>query len=327
MVRNLITGQIVTATVNRMNINTYQFPNSLGLGSYSFSVSGLDASGLAGNRASTPAFRSTEPVTLVSPEGSMFNSFPTLTWLAVPGATSYEMTLRNSRTGVLIASEPSLTSTSWTPGTALAAGDYQWTVRGKLGTVLIGNWGLAKSFNNGGRPFLLTTSATTADRTPTITWSAVTGAVSYEINFIRVDTVSTVLYLQNLKGTSYTPLTDLDPRQYRIWVRAVSSTGVVSQWGNFIILTITSADAPANSDLDTLDSAVDFLMPEVFEDQEASDYTDRSVTARSSITMASKNEREPESGEEIDLSLEEAAAAQKVSDHIDFVMTEWALGY
>ena len=310
-----------------MNANAYQFPNSLGLGAYSFSVSGIDASGLSGNWASTLTFRSIEPVTLVSPDGSMFNPFPTLTWLPVPGATNYELILRNTRTGAAAAWEQSLTSTSWTPRTALAGGDYRWSVRGRLGNVLNGNWSLTKDFNNRGRPVVLTTSGTTTDRTPTIVWSAVTGADSYHVNIVRLDTGRAILYVQNLKGTSFAPLTDLAPREYRIWVRAVSTTGVISEWGNFVNITITSADPPAINHFIAGDSVVPVLMPDVFEDQGASDIADTSITAGSSITMASETEIEPEQGEEIALPMEAGKVPQQVSGNIDIVMTEWALGF
>ena len=327
MLRNLNTGQTTTATVDRMDVNAYQFPNSLGLGGYSFSVSGIDASGLSGNWASTLSFRSIEPVTLISPSGSMFNSFPTLTWLPVPGATNYELILRNLRTGAAAAWEQSLTSTSWTPKTALAYGDYRWSVRGRLGNVLNGNWSLTKDFNNRGKPVVLTTSGTTTDRTPTIVWSAVTGADSYHVNIVRLDTGRAILYVQNLKGTSFAPLADLAPREYRIWVRAVSTTGVISEWGNFVDITIASADTPALNNLNAMDSVVPFLMPDVLEDQRASYSSDTSVTADSSIAIASKSEMEPVPGIEIALPVEAGKVSQQVSDNIDIVMTEWALGF
>ncbi len=324
--RNLNSGQIVTATVNRMDVNAYEFPNSLGLGGYSFLVRGIDAAGLAANWSSTLSFRSVEPVTLVSPDGSMFNSFPTLTWLPVPGATQYELILRSVRTGAAAAWEQTLTTTSWTPRTALAYGDYSWSVRGRLGTVLNGNWSLTKDFNNRGKPVILTASGTTADRTPTIQWAAVPGAASYQVNIARLDTGKAIIYVQNLTGTSFAPLTDLAPRQYRFWVRAVSTTGVISEWSNFIDITITSADSPAHNNLISRD-IVPMLVPDVIEDQGASEIASRPISTNSSIAKASRTERELEPDEEIALPVETGNMPQKISDNIDVVMTEWALGF
>lgn len=69
------------------------------------------------------------------------------------------------------------------------------------------------------------------------------------------------------------------------------------------------------------------LMPDVFEDQGALDIADTSITAGSSITMAAETEIEPEPDEEIALPMETGKVPQQISDNIDVVMTEWALGF
>ena len=149
----------------------------------------------------------------------------------------------------------------------------------------------------------------------------------YHVNIVRLDTGRAILYEQNLRGTSFTPLTDLAPREYRIWVRAVSTTGVISEWGNFVNITITSADPPAINHFIAGNSVVPVLMPDVFEDQGASDIADTSITAGSSITMAAETEIEPEPDEEIALPMEAGKVPQQISGNIDIVMTEWALGF
>jgi hypothetical protein len=110
-------------------------------------------------------------------------------------------------------------------------------------------------------------------------------------------------------------------------VRAVSTTGVISEWGNFVNITITSADPPAINHLIAGDSVVPILMPDAFEDQGASDTENTSNTASRSITMAAETEIEPEPVEEIALPMEAGKVPQKVSGNIDIVMTEWALGF
>ncbi len=316
MVKNQITGQVVTATVDRMDVNTYQFPESFGLGRYSFSIKGVDASGLSAYWSAASPFQSSEVVRLVSPNGSLFSSFPQLTWLPINGATRYELLLRNRRTWATVASELSLSTTSWTPTTALPAGEYRWSVRARIGTTLVGSWSASMDFNNGGRPVVLTPSGTTTNRTPTITWSAVTGADSYQVMIVRADTSSSVLYVQNLKSTSFTPTSELAPRQYRVWVRAVSTTGVVSEWGNLVNITITSVDAPK---LDTI-VVSEPVMPSPLKE------------LKSQLTLA---DSEPDSVqttsdslnvEENPLPVEEVAVVPENADRIDVVMTQWALG-
>jgi len=112
-----------------------------------------------------------------------------------------------------------------------------------------------------------------------------------------------------------------------MWVSAVSTTGVISEWGNFINITITSADSPAINSLIAMDSVVPILMPDVIEERGTSNIPVTSITADSSITMASRTEVEPEPGEEIALPMEAGKVPQKVSGNIDIVMTEWALGF
>ena len=320
-VKNLITGQVLTDTVNRMNVNTYQFPSSFGLGRYSVSVSGVDASGLSGNGSPSQSFQSNELVTLVSPNASTFSSFPTLTWLPVAGATSYELLLRNLRTGATVASESGLLSTSWTPTTALPAADYRWSIRGKVGNALTGSWSLSKDFNNGGRPILLTASGTTADRTPTIRWSAVTGAESYILRIVRVDTNGLIQDVKNLTGTSYTPLTALPPRQYRMWVRSVSTTGVLGEWSTSIVITITSTDLPEHDNLAVIDPAI---MASVLHSSTSLSDSERGIVSSSNTAMSSTDAASPEAAP---VSHDVSTSMPDSNDGIDLVMSEWALGH
>ncbi|MFO0999575.1 MAG: hypothetical protein U0936_04505 [Planctomycetaceae bacterium] len=320
MVRNLITGQVLMNTVNRMDVNTYQFPNSFGIGRYSVSVSGIDASGLSGNWSTAQTFQSNELVTLVSPNASTFSSLPTLTWLPVTGATSYEMLLRNLRTGATVASELSLTATSWTPTTALPASDYRWSIRAKVGSVLTGSWSLSKDFNNGGRPVLLTASGTTTDRTPTILWSAVTGAQSYILRIVRVDTNALIQDVRNLTGNSFTPLTDLPPRQYRMWVRSVSTTGALGEWSTSIVITITSTELPKEDNLAAIDSVVPASLPQNSRPQSDSEKDD---VSQNDVAQSNTDADPSQAGS---VSQEVSVSAPDSNQDIDIVMSRWALG-
>lgn len=317
MLKNMTTGQVTTATVDRQVVNSYQFPQSLGLGAYLFSMKGIDASGLSGNSSPPQSFLSNEPVTLVSPDKSMFSSFPTLTWSPVFGATSYELLLRNIRTWTVSASVSGLTTTSWTPATALPAGDYRWTVRAKLGNILTGSWSLFKDFNNAGRPVLLTPSGTTSNPTPTILWAAVTGAASYNLRIVRVDTNAVVLDVQNLTGTSYSPLVALPPRQYRIWVRAISTTGVTSEWSNPITITVTSLE---NTECEELAALTTTLTSLPLRDFESASRAQMTVASNSEALQSDADKACPEPADD-------TTSAIRSNDSIDIVMTEWALGY
>ena len=317
LVKNLLTGQLLNATVDRMEVNTYQFPDSLGLGRYRVAVKGLDASGLAGLSSSAQIFTSREAVTLVSPNGSMFNPFPELMWLPVSGATSYELTVRNLGTWAIVVSELVPGSTSWTPSTALPGGDYRWSVKAKVGNVLTGISGAPKEFNNAGKPILLTPAGTTADRTPTFNWATVSGAASYNLRITRADTNATVSNLKSLNTTSYTPITNLGPGQYRIWLRAVSTTGVTSAWATPVVITIASLDQSDHDDTTALVSDIPVLIPEYREADSHAVF----------IAPPGSAAVQPEMDENDSLSEGDADLLPAKSESIDLVMTEWALGY
>lgn len=318
---NRTTQQSLTATVDRTDLNSYQFPDALGLGLYQFYVKGVDASGLAGQWSTAISFRSLEAVTLVSPDGSMFNSFPTLTWLPVSGATSYQLLLTNWSTSAIVANVVVSASTSWTPTTALPAGSYRWTVRAKIANTFIGQWGVSKVFNNTGRPVLLTSTGTTTDRTPTIVWSTVEGAASYHFRMKRVDTNAMVADVMELTTENYTPPTNLQPGQYQVWVRAISNTGVISLWSVPVVITITSLEYSgpehsADSEIAVLEENLLLLMPESIEPDGAANISETSDT----LVIQAKADEVLPPADEVD-------SVPETPESLDVVMTEWAIGH
>ncbi len=106
-----------------------------------------------------------------------------------------------------------------------------------------GTWSSPVDFNVSGKAVFQTTSGTTSDRTPTLTWTAVTDAARHELWVSRLDGGGVVINETQLTGTSYTPLSNLVPRAYRAWVRAVSSTGQVGPWSVSIDITVVDSDS------------------------------------------------------------------------------------
>jgi hypothetical protein len=314
--RNRTTGQENSVIVDRMDNNSYQFPNSLGLGQYELYIRGIDASGIRGDWSSVKTFLSLEAVNLVSPSSSLFSSFPTLTWSPVLGATVYELLLKNRRTGATVAAVPSISSTTWTPSTALPVGDYSWSVRARIGTVLVGSWSATRDFNNGGRPILLTSSGTTTDRTPSIEWAGIQGAASYSVWFVRVDTKAVVVRGDNLTGTSFTPPTDLAPGQYRVWLRAISTTGTSSVSDSFITITITNLDETDRDEFYSFNTTVPVLIADGLSHLRTENEPFEVVSPEASVMSELP----------LPTPAEEVAAAPSASASIDVVMTEWAVG-
>ncbi len=314
-VKNRTTSQEMNVIVDRADINTYQFPNSLGIGNYLLYVSGIDASGRYGKWSSAIGFSTVEAVTLLSPEGSMFNSTPTFTWSPVAGATSYEMVLTNTRTKATVAHELELASTSWTPETELPPGAYRWYVRAKMGSVLTGKWSETRDINTAGRPVLVNTPGTTSDRTPAFQWLSVAGASFYRLLISRVETNARVVDVTSLTGTSYTLPVALTPGQYRIWVLAVSSTGVIGEWSSPVTMTVTETDGSGESEIAILEPVKGLLTAINLE-------ANKPFNARQSVQS---NEKTTTSEADVPVPLEGEKSIQDDVEVIDIVMSGWAL--
>ena len=65
------------------------------------------------------------------------------------------------------------------------------------------------------------------------------GADHFELWVSKRDGTGVVINLTNITAASYTPTTSLAPHAYRIWVRAVTSTGAFSAWSAYVDLTVT----------------------------------------------------------------------------------------
>lgn len=132
-----------------------------------------------------------------------------------------------------------LSTNSFTPTSALPVGDYSWWVRASNNSGSVGGWSVSLDFNVGGKPVVLTPGGTTSNRTPTFSWSPVQGADHYQLWVSKRDGTGGVINLTNLTTTSYTPSANLVPYGYRVWVRAVSTTGAFSSWSLYVDFTVT----------------------------------------------------------------------------------------
>jgi len=160
--------------------------------------------------------------TLVTPANSatVATATPTLTWEAVSGAVSYEVRVD----GIF---KTTTEATSYVSAT-LTEASHTWDVRAKDSLRNWGAYATAYTFTvdttGPAAPTLVTpaNAATVATATPTLTWEAVSGAVSYEV---RVDGVVGT----TTEGTTYTTGT-LTQASHTWDVRANDSLG---NWGNY----------------------------------------------------------------------------------------------
>ena len=182
-----------------------------------------DGSGVWGGGVSFTVVTTTTGLqtTPLTPSAAGFDTTPEFLWQETTGATSYDVYLHNGTSSLL---KTVLTGTSYTPITALADGEWTWSIR-PVNASGVGTWSAETEFTTNGLTKLLTPGTLTTDTTPTFSWQPVTGVVAYSIQ-VDNQTTSTanVIREDGLVTTSFTPTTSLTSGTYRAWVRAISST-------------------------------------------------------------------------------------------------------
>ena len=82
------------------------------------------------------------------------------------------------------------------------------------------------------KPGLTNSFITTQSQQPTITWSAVSGADSYDVWISSTLDVPHPIINTNVVGTSFTPTSPLGLGRLAVWVRSRTASGLVSGWSS-----------------------------------------------------------------------------------------------
>lgn len=241
-INNTSTGQSQYVRKQNLTGTSWQTDQDLPLGRYRIWIRGIDASG-TGARWSIPQdFVVLTRSSPISPVQGTFDRTPEFSWISVPGAVNYELTVVNRNTGAVAARQSGLTSTSWTPTINLPDGPYRWWVMGISGQNLYSLASVSAFFYAGGRTELTAPAAVTSDSTPQFLWNAVDGAVRYELWVNRIGSPTVLIRETNLLAPSYIPSTPLSAGSWRAWIRAVSATGEIAPWSPAYDFNVT-ADA------------------------------------------------------------------------------------
>ena len=142
---------------------------------------------------------------------------------------------------------------------ALPPGPYLYWVRVTGDTA----WSSQVDIDTSGRTSVLAPVGSTNDRTPTISWRPVDGAVRYELWVDLLGADEKIIYQTNLTAANYTPASNLPTGNYRVWVRAVGSS-LTAPWSEPADFTIADAVNPNSrpKDLELLASVFsDSLLP------------------------------------------------------------------
>lgn len=154
---------------------------------------------------------------------------PEIRWTASPA--TYRLQLFNVSTGtrVSVLDRTGLTAKSFTPTTALAAGQYEVvvTATNASGSSVSDSW-----FFSVVRMNLTSPVGPTFDITPKFTWDAVPGSFGYDIWVSQTKPTykQTVLRNQSVSGTSIEATTSLGLGEFVWWVRAYDADGVAGDW-------------------------------------------------------------------------------------------------
>lgn len=256
-VRNLTTG--VDQVIYETSLTTASFtaPTDLPLGRYRAWVRAtIDATNNIHTSWSAPLnFDITTAPVLEDPALVVYTGLPEFKWNAPLGADSYEIwvtDLSREPTGEFtkIISVVDLQSTTFVPVpnvdpdlsdfnnglTELGIGRYRYWVRAfnSLDGSYRGDWSIGKTFTVATRPVMDTPTGRIDDATPTLTWTGVAGAETYEV-WVDNRTTDTeqVFYQTNVNATSITT-TELEVGHHRAWVRGVNAAGNKSAWSRHI---------------------------------------------------------------------------------------------
>jgi hypothetical protein len=250
-ISNLSTKQSPVIHQTGLTQTSFTPTAALPIGVYRVWIAAVSANATAG--WSAPVDFQIAPAPIPQPMTPTF-ARNTFSWSSVVGATSYEVQLRNLKTGETVFTQ-STSGTSLTSSVALLAGvQYRWWVRAKSAQNVNSLWSGPTNFYANGQTTVLTPTGSSSDKTPTFTWKAVEGAARYEIIVTRTDGTIPSINKKDVTTTSYTPTANLATGTYRVWVRAVSVNGAFSSWSLPLTFTITmnEADTQESSEIPQL---------------------------------------------------------------------------
>ena len=279
------TAQIFRDTnVVGTSVTPPSLPNN---GRYRVWVRGLAADGADGAWSASQDFVAVQVPAITSGLNPTFDTAPTVAWTAVPGAASYEVYVLSINGNFKALHQKNIAGTTFTWPT-LPAGPYRYWVRTTGATI----WSNPVDIDTSGRTNVLTPIGSTTAVRPVISWRPVDEAVRYELWVNRLGVQDKIIYQTGLTSTSFTPTFNLPSGNYRVWVRAVSST-LTAPWSVPVDFTIVNVDRTVEPQAELLASvfADSELLPLLDGTEHSTTDVSRTVTT---IPVAPPDESESE---------------------------------
>ncbi len=196
----------------------------LGIGNYTLWARSIWSSDTEPSAWSQPQnFQIRTPVTGLRTQQDAASGRTGISWAPLIGAARYDVWIdRVDVPQSQVYRNSNVTNTSVVP--SLSNGRYRVWVRGIAADGMVAEWSVATAIDAVQTP-AVTSAAATFDRSPTIAWTSVAGASSYEVWVNDNLTNRKVLQTSGITGTSYT-LPELPASSYRVWVRS----GAAAVW-------------------------------------------------------------------------------------------------
>ena len=202
------------------------------VGQYGIWVRGRNSAGDLGAWSPRATINVNYATSQIAVSGSTLSSQPTLTWSPVNGSAQYHVWINNLSTGAAAVVNNSNVQTTSLALNTLPAASYRAWVRGRdLNGGAAYSWSTAFEFEIGRPPRILGLPSTVQSVQPLISWTAVAGAVRYEVWLSDLTIGQRIASETNLQSTSYTPtLTLTSGNNFRVWIRAFDSSDTASAW-------------------------------------------------------------------------------------------------
>ncbi|MEJ7594582.1 MAG: hypothetical protein WKF77_23855 [Planctomycetaceae bacterium] len=165
-----------------------------------------------------------QTVRILLPPANLRSTDTGFAWDAVPTAGSYTYELRNSLTQAVLYSKTQV-STIFTPPAPLRPGQYTLRVYASFFGSASQWTSLSHEIFQPATVSITSSSASTVDGTPTISWAAVAGAVTYEVVVTQDRYAAPVYDRLGIVGTSHRVDRILSPGTYQIQVRGIFADG------------------------------------------------------------------------------------------------------
>lgn len=224
-IQSSLTGATIMHVPNIAGtLSSYTVPSELPIGGYRVRVRAHEDTTLqVGDWSAFQLFDVRTAPTVTAPLGTIGDGSPQVTWTGVPGAATYDVRITDITEDVTSrVALTGITGTSASINQVLGLGEYTVEVRALTTNNFASAWSGPDTFFVSIPTNISQPSGREPDSTPTIVWSAVTGADNYDVEIVD-STINQVAYTANgVTGTQHTiPAADALPLgNYEVRIRA-----------------------------------------------------------------------------------------------------------